>query len=109
MFPSLHDAKKDNGGQSIPLAQRPQSFHLVPAPQATPSPTRTISRRDGEASSDTKQYLYIYLYTYIYFRRKGQFRGQEASRPGAASLCPLQSQSWYAINMSQSSGTGTGS
>lgn len=63
----------------------------VPAPEATPPPTRTISERRG-GKLRYKPHLFVYLYACIYFRRKEPFRGQEAHRPRAASLCPLESE-----------------
>lgn len=95
-------------GYKASIWLRHPQFQEALAPQVTPSPTKTTSRRDGEASSDTKPYLYIYLYTCIYFRRKEQFRGQGANRPRAASPCPLLSPSGCTINMSRSSGMGAG-
>ena len=78
---------RDNGVQSIYQSQGPQ---LAPAPRATllPPSLENNLKKTGEASSDTKQYLNIYLYIYIYFRKE-QFKGQEGSRPQAASFCLL--------------------
>lgn len=93
---SLPGPGKQAEEHQAPIRFRGRDLH-----KRLPLPTGTKARA-RDASSDTKQHLYIYLYTYIYFRRK-QVRGQEASRPGAAGLCPPQHQSVCMINTSQGS------
>lgn len=68
------EATRDNGVRSIHWAQEPQ---LVPGPQATPSPTRAISRRWRGKLRYKAVFIHLFIYVYLLQKRTVQGTGSK--------------------------------